>query len=81
MSERELNLALDTVDRDLCDTKYSKDLDEDNDEDITDETDRLFDELDEESVVEYKNDIDPDLIDDEEDTINFDDDNIYDEEI
>ncbi len=78
MSERDLNLALDTIDRDLCDTKYSKDIDE---EDIVDETDRMFDELDEESVVEYKNDIDPDLIDDEDDDTNFDDDNIYDEEI
>lgn len=79
MSERDLNLALDTIDRDLCDTKYSKDLDED----IVDETDRLFDELDEESVVEYKNDVDPDLTDDDEDedAINFDEDNIYDEEI
>lgn len=76
MSERDLNLALDTIDQDLCDTEYSEDLDED----LVDETDRMFDELDEESVVKYKNGINPDLIDDE-DVISFDDDDIYDEAI
>lgn len=76
MSERDLNLALDTIDQDLCDTEYSEDLDED----LTDETDQIFDELDEESVVKYKNDINPDLNDDE-DVISFDDDDIYDEAI
>ncbi len=76
MSERDLNLALDTIDQDLCDTEYSEDLDED----LADETDRMFDDLDEESVVKYKNGIDPDLIDDE-DVISFDDDDIYDEVI
>lgn len=75
MSERDLNLALDTIDQDLCDTEYSEDLDED----LVDETDRLFDELDEESVIKYKNGVDPDLIDDE-DVTSFDDD-IYDEAI
>lgn len=75
MSERDLNLALDTIDQDLCDTEYSEDLDED----LTDETDQMFDELDEESVVKYKNDINPDLIDD--DVISFDEDDIYDEAI
>ena len=72
MSERDLNLALDTIDQDLCDTEYS--------EDLVDETDQMFDELDEESVVKYKNDIDPDLIDDD-DVISFDEDDIYDEAI
>ena len=72
MSERDLNLALDTVDQDLCDTEYSEDFDED----LVDETDQMFDELDEESVVEYKNDID-----DEDDVISFDEDDIYDEAI
>lgn len=76
MSERDLNLALDTIDQDLCDTEYSEDLDED----LVDETDQMFDELDEESVVKYKNDTNPDLIDDE-DAISFDDDDIYDEAI
>ena len=76
MSERDLNLALDTIDQDLCDTEYSEDLDED----LVDETDQLFDELDEESVIKYKNGVDPDLIDDE-DATSFDDDNIYDEAI
>ena len=76
MSERDLNLALDTIDQDLCDTEYSEDLDED----LVDETDQMFDELDEESVVKYKNDTNPDLIDDE-DVISFDDDDIYDEAI
>ena len=78
MSERDLNLALDTIDQDLYDTKYSEDTDDDLD--IVDETDKMFDELDEESVVKYKN-CDPDSIDDE-DNINFDDDDIiYDEVI
>ena len=78
MSERDLNLALDTIDRDLYDTRYSEDTDDDLD--IIDETDQMFDELDEESVVKYKN-CDPDSIDDE-DNINFDDnDIIYDEVI
>lgn len=76
MSERDLNLALDTIDQDLCDTEYSEDLDED----LVDENDQMFDELDEESVVKYKNDIDPDLIDDD-DVISFDEDDIYDEAI
>jgi len=76
MSERDLNLALDTIDQDLCDTEYSEDLDED----LVDETDQLFDELDEESVIKYKNGVDPDLIDDE-DVTSFDDDDIYDEAI
>lgn len=76
MSERDLNLALDTIDQDLCNTEYSEDLDED----LVDETDQMFDELDEESVVKYKNDINPDLIDDD-DVISFDDDDIYDEAI
>ena len=78
MSERDLNLALDTIDRELYDTRYSEDTDDDLD--IIDETDQMFDELDEESVVKYKN-CDPDSIDDE-DNINFDDnDIIYDEVI
>jgi len=95
MSERDLNLALDTVDQDLCDTEYSEDFDED----LVDETDQMFDELDEESVVEYKNDIDDETdqmfdeldeesvveykndIDDEDDVISFDEDDIYDEAI
>ena len=76
MSERDLNLALDTIDQDLCDTEYSEDLDED----LVDETDQMFDELDEESVVKYKNGINPDLIDDD-DVISFDEDDIYDEAI
>ena len=76
MSERDLNLALDTIDQDLCDTEYSEDLDED----LVDETDQMFDELDEESVVKCKNGIDPDLIDDDDD-ISFDEDDIYDEAI
>ena len=46
MSERDLNLALDTIDQDLCDTEYS--------EDLVDETDQMFDELDEESVSQVK---------------------------
>lgn len=76
MSEHDLNLALDTIDQDLCDTEYSEDLDED----LVDETDQIFDELDKESVIKYKNDIDPDAIVDEDD-IGFDDDDIYDEAI
>ena len=76
MSEHDLNLALDTIDQDLCDTEYSEDLDED----LVDENDQMFDELDEESVVKYKDDINPDLIDDD-DVISFDDDDIYDEAI
>ena len=78
MSERDLNLALDTIDRDLYDTRYSEDTDDDLD--IIDETDQMFDELDEESVVKYKN-CDPDSIDDE-DNINFYDNvSIYDDVI
>ena len=50
MSELDLNLALDTIDQDLCDTEYSEELDDD----FSDESDQMFDELDEESVSQVK---------------------------
>lgn len=50
MSELDLNLALDTIDQDLCDTEYSDELDDD----FSDESDQMFDELDEESVSQVK---------------------------
>ena len=50
MSELDLNLALDTIDQDLCDTEYSEELDDD----FSDESDQMFDELDEESAVQVK---------------------------
>ena len=76
MSELDLNLALDTIDQDLCDTEYSDELDDD----FSDESDQMFDELDEESVIKYKNGINSDTINDE-DVIGFDDDDLYDEAI
>ena len=50
MSELDLNLALDAIDQDLCDTEYSDELDDD----FSDESDQMFDELDEESVSQVK---------------------------
>lgn len=50
MSELDLNLALDTIDQDLCDTEYSDELDDD----FSDESDQMFYELDEESVSQVK---------------------------
>ena len=50
MSELDLDLALDTIDQDLCDTEYSDELDDD----FSDESDQMFYELDEESVSQIK---------------------------
>ena len=72
MSELDLDLALDTIDQDLCDIEYSDELDDD----FSDESDRMFYELDEESVSQIKET--EDQFNDLSDT-DMSDDDLYDE--
>ena len=76
MSELDLNLALDTIDQDLCDTEYSDELDDD----FSDESDQMFDELDEESVSQVKEFETEDLFNSFSDS-DMSDDDLYDEAI
>lgn len=76
MSELDLNLALDTIDQDLCDTEYSDELDDD----FSDESDQMFDELDEESVSQVKEIETEDLFNSFSDS-DMSDDDLYDEAI
>ena len=74
MSELDLDLALDTIDQDLCDTEYSDELDDD----FSDESDQMFYELDEESVSQIKEIETEDQFNDFNDT-DMSDDDLYDE--
>lgn len=74
MSELDLDLALDTIDQDLCDTEYSDELDDD----FSDESDQMFYELDEESVSQIKEIETEDQFNDFSDT-DMSDDDLYDE--
>ena len=74
MSELDLDLALDTIDQDLCDTEYSDELDDD----FSDESDQMFYELDEESVSQIKETETEDQFNDFNDT-DMSDDDLYDE--
>lgn len=75
MSELDLDLALDTIDQDLCDTEYSSD---ELDDDFSDESDQMFYELDEESVSQIKETETEDKFNDLSD-IDMSDDDLYDE--
>lgn len=75
MSELDLDLALDTIDQDLCDTEYSSDELDDN---FSDESDQMFYELDEESVSQIKETETEDKFNDLSDT-DMSDDDLYDE--
>lgn len=75
MSELDLDLALDTIDQDLCDTEYSSD---ELDDDFSDESDQMFYELDEESVSQIKETETEDKFNDLSDT-DMSDDDLYDE--
>ena len=72
MSELDLDLALDTIDQDLCDTEYSDELDDD----FSDESDPMFYELDEESVSQIKETETEDQFNDFSDT-DLSDDDLY----
>ena len=74
MSELDLDLALDTIDQDLCETEYSDELDDD----FSDESDQMFYELDEESVSQIKETETEDQFNDFSDT-DMSDDDLYDE--
>lgn len=74
MSELDLDLALDTIDQDLCDTEYCDELDDD----FSDESDQMFYELDEESVSQIKDTETEDKFNDLSD-IDMSDDDLYDE--
>lgn len=74
MSELDLDLALDTIDQDLCDTEYSDELDDD----FSDESDQMFYELDEESVSQIKETETEDQFNDFSDA-DMSDDDLYDE--
>ena len=74
MSELDLDLALDTIDQDLCDTEYCDELDDD----FSDESDQMFYELDEESVSQIKETETEDQFNDLSDT-DMGDDDLYDE--